>query len=245
MIWRFIELKKLDPLMAMAFEEVALEYVQRTNIPLIRFWRWDKKAVSIGRFQVLEDEIDVDKCIENKIIMLRRISGGGAVFNSPGEIVYSVITPYGIMPKDIKKSYEVIFTWIMEGLKSIGINSSIDPPSNIQVNGKKISGNSKLNKVSLSIQHGTILYKIDQNEMFSYLTVNNSGSSGGIKSIYNPVTCIKEHANISYCDAYNKLKNSFLKNKQFEANYWTINEIKKARDLVEKKYIKKEWIFNQ
>ncbi|MCC7573180.1 MAG: lipoate--protein ligase family protein [Candidatus Methanofastidiosum sp.] len=245
MNWRFIEIKKLDPLMAIAFEEVGLKYVQKTNVPLIRFWRWNRKAVSIGRFQVLEDEINIERCREHKITMLRRMSGGGAVFSSPGEITYSVIAPYKIIPKDIKKSYFQIFSWIIDGLYNMGITSDIESPSSIMVNGKKISGNSKLNAVNASIQHGTILYDVNENEVFSYLTVEKSGFSGGVKSIYRPITCIKDYLDISYFDSYNIIKNAFLKNKEFEINEWTSEEVKMAKELVKNKYKKNEWIFNQ
>ncbi|HNR44342.1 MAG TPA: biotin/lipoate A/B protein ligase family protein [Methanofastidiosum sp.] len=245
MIWRFIELKELDPLMAIALEEVGLEYVQRTNNPIIRFWRWNKKAVSIGRFQTLQDEVNIDKCNTEKILMLRRLSGGGAVFNSPGEIVYSVIAPYTVIPKDIGISYTHIFSWIIEGLKDIGINSYIESQSNINVNGKKISGNCKLNKIDVSMQHGTILYEVDESDIFSYLTVHTTGASGGTKSIYRPITCIKNHKDISYFDAYTKIKNAFLNDKKFEVSNWTPDEMKMAEELIEKKYKKNEWTFTQ
>ena len=93
--WRIIGLETREAFLNMALDEVCSEAVAaRESLPTIRFYRWQPSAVSIGYFQSLEDEVAVDKCKEAGVDVVRRRTGGGAVFHDyEGEITYSVIAP--------------------------------------------------------------------------------------------------------------------------------------------------------
>lgn len=192
--WRVIELETHDAYMNMALDEACCEQ------PTIRFYRWQPSAVSIGYFQSLEDEIAVNECARAEVDIIRRRTGGGAVYHDyEGEITYSVIVPEKLFTSmdangnervlGITESYHEICGWIVVGLAKIGIESQFKPINDIvaKVNvlserepggqlappavWKKISGNAQTRRDGVILQHGTILWKVDVRKMFSLLKV--------------------------------------------------------------------------
>ncbi|NQV08810.1 lipoate--protein ligase family protein, partial [Candidatus Woesearchaeota archaeon] len=87
--------------MNMAVDEAVTEAVSSgDSLPTIRFYTWSPSAVSIGYFQGLDREVDVDKCNSKGVDIVRRRTGGGAVYHDcDGEITYSVIVREEDMPK--------------------------------------------------------------------------------------------------------------------------------------------------
>ena len=172
MKYRIISLEMHNAFMNMAIDEAISESVAKGNNPTIRFYKWLPSAVSIGYFQSLADEVDVWKCRSLGVGIVRRRTGGGAVYHSnSGEITYSVIGPVSLFPKNIIKSYEEICGWVIKGLNNLGINAEFVPINDILVKGKKISGNAQTRRKNILLQHGTILYDVNVERMFSVLKV--------------------------------------------------------------------------
>ncbi len=104
------------------------------------------------------------------IDVVRRRTGGGAVYHDEhGEITYSLIAPEGLFSKDIRASYRDICGCIIEGLASLGIAAEFRPINDVTVNGRKISGSAQTRRQGILTQHGTVLYAIDRDTMFSVL----------------------------------------------------------------------------
>src|SRR3990170_1329263 len=99
MKWRVIPLHVTDAFKAMAIDEAVFEFVgAKKSPPTIRFWRWQPSAVSIGYFQSAEDEVNLDACKQFGVDVVRRRTGGGAVYHDyNGEITYSVIASEDIL----------------------------------------------------------------------------------------------------------------------------------------------------
>jgi lipoate-protein ligase A len=166
-----------------ANQNMGLDYalLKLCRIPTLRLYMWNPPAVSIGYFQSMSEEVDIDKCKTQGIDYVRRITGGGAVFHDK-EITYSVIIDENnpIIPKDIKKSYESISSAVIFSLKKIGVNASYAPLNDIVVNGKKISGCAQTRKEGRILHHGTLLLDVDVERMFSVLKVPNEKLKGKI-----------------------------------------------------------------
>lgn len=200
--WRVIELETRDAFMNMALDEACCEAVAGASVlPTIRFYRWQPSAVSIGYFQSLEDEINVEACMgtetgtalaSSRIDIIRRRTGGGAVYHDyEGEITYSVIVPEKMLshigedgierPLGITESYHEICGWIVKGLARVGIEADFKPINDIVAKVgvgsdggamfKKISGNAQTRRGGVVLQHGTILFNVDVRKMFSLLKV--------------------------------------------------------------------------
>jgi lipoate-protein ligase A len=142
--------------------------------PTVRFYNWVPPAISIGYFQSLTEEVDINACKKLGVDYVRRITGGGAVFHDK-ELTYSIVISetHSSIPKNILKSYARICNALIRGLQELGIRGTYAPINDIVVDGKKISGNAQTRKINTVLQHGTILLDVDVDKMFSLLKVPN------------------------------------------------------------------------
>lgn len=173
--WRLLITENNSASTNMAMDRAELVAISKGKAPpTVRFFTWKPPAISIGYFQSLEEEVDLDVCKKFGIDYVRRITGGGAVFHDK-ELTYSIVIPedHFQIPKNILESYGRVCGAIIKGLKQLGINSSYVPINDIVTDGKKISGNAQTRKAKTVLQHGTILMDVDVEKMFSLLKVPN------------------------------------------------------------------------
>ncbi len=244
-MWRVITASKNDAFMNMAVDEAICNYVRDGGEPTIRFYMWNPSAVSIGYFQSVMDEVDVEFCNKNGISVVRRRTGGGAVYHdSHGEITYSVIAPQDMFPESILQSYKMICSWIVDGLESIGINSSFKPINDIIINEKKISGSAQTRKEGVLLQHGTVLYSLNLDTMFRCLKVSDEKIRDKmINSARQRVTCVNDYCDIPIQKLHNSLLNSFCYGKEWRFGELTEKELADANFLAKNKYKTHQWNF--
>jgi lipoate---protein ligase len=244
---RIIQFEEFDAFMNMALDEAICNSIKNNkSTTTIRFYSWRKNAISIGHFQGLKNEINEEECFKNSIDVVRRRTGGGAVFHDKeGEITYSVIGDANLFPKEIIQSYEYICTPIINALKKIGIDAKFSPINDIIVDNKKISGNAQTRKQGILLQHGTILYKVNVEKMFSLLKVGKEKIADKlIQSVKKRVTCIEDYSNVNKKELLNILEEEFAKhffNNNYEISSYSEDEIKEAKKLSEEIYKTKEW----
>jgi lipoate-protein ligase A len=246
--WRIIHLEAHDAYTNMGIDESIMEAVRdRRASPTIRFYRWNPSAVSIGTFQGMDKEVNVQRCKDLGVDCIRRITGGGAVFHDfNGEITYSVIAPLQYFPQGIRESYQFICGWIISGLKKIGLDAGFAPINDINVDGKKISGNAQTRKQGVLLQHGTVLYDIDIKKMFSVLNVSAEKISDKmIKSAEERVTSVKKHSNVSIGELCDALIKGFTDGKDFEFGPLSGEESSRAAELARTVYRTDAWNFSR
>ena len=191
--WRFLELEfPSDLAMNLAIDEAILDSVLKGRIsPTLRFWRNDRSVI-VGRFQRICDEVDLDLCAKEGISVVRRISGGGTVYQDLGNLNYTIVLTDEhrlIKGLGITESYKVLCSWLQRALKLVGLNPEFKPPGNILLNGKKISGSAQLRRRGGVLHHGTLLVNADLNLMKKVLKAwREDYKSGAIASISMPVT---------------------------------------------------------
>ncbi len=256
--WRIIPLEIHDAFTNMALDEACSEEVAAGKVrPTIRFYRWQPSAVSIGYFQSLNDEVATDKCREAGVDVVRRRTGGGAVFHDhDGEITYSVIAPENLFPKGITESYHEICGWIIDSLNLLGVPSEFKPindiilapnatgPDGENVGGKKISGNAQTRRNGILLQHGTILYQVDVPKMFSLLKVGQEKIADKmIAAVEERVSALKLlKPQLTMEEVYAALFKGFTQNKKFAEGAWTDQELKRAAELAKSRYATQTWI---
>ncbi|MDR1862657.1 MAG: lipoate--protein ligase family protein, partial [Treponema sp.] len=143
----------------MALDEALLEGVASgASLPALRFFGWKPPAVSLGYFQGLEEEVDLEACRRRGVDVVRRISGGGAVFHQ-AEITYSLIMPlsHPLAGATITESYRVLCAGVAAGLGRLGVEAVFAPINDILAGGRKISGNAQTRRKGCLLQHGTVL----------------------------------------------------------------------------------------
>ncbi|HLD34070.1 MAG TPA: biotin/lipoate A/B protein ligase family protein [Candidatus Nanoarchaeia archaeon] len=246
--WRIIPLSENSAALNMAIDHAIYEAVaQNKSPPTIRFYAWKPSAVSIGTFQSMHDEIDIEKCNAQSVEYVRRRTGGGAVYHdNRGEITYSVIAPESMFPKNIIESYQVICGWIIESLRLLNITAEFKPINDICVAGKKISGNAQTRRSGVLLQHGTILYDVDVDTMFSLLKVPDEKIRDKmIAAVKDRVTRILNFTSASRKDVYDALLKGFTEGKRWMIGQLTKEEQESAQQWAETLYSSNEWNFKR
>ena len=242
-MWRVIPLKILPAAENMAVDEAIADTVKDgISPPTIRFYSWKPSAVTIGCFQCLHDEVNVAGCEEKGIDIVRRHTGGGAVYHDySGEITYSVLAPERYFDSDIKKSYRDICGWIVDGLAIAGIKAEFRPINDIVVNHKKISGSAQTRRKGVLTQHGTILLNVDRETMFSVLKPSEKKlADKDARSFKDYVTSAAEEGCPSRQLLYNALLHGFTNGKSWKPGGLIDHEIEAVKLLVPK-YQSEEW----
>lgn len=174
-----------------AYNLAAEEYILKNKRGDIFFlWR-NAPAIIIGKNQNAYSEINIEYVKKNNIEVIRRLTGGGAVFHDLGNINFSFFT-------DSKEGEDVSFERftapIVDFLRSLGLNAAFAGRNDIQLDGMKISGNAQTRLGGRFLHHGTLLFGASMADMSAALNVHPLKiSSKGIKSVSARVTNISEH----------------------------------------------------
>ncbi|RLG56770.1 MAG: lipoate--protein ligase family protein [Hadesarchaea archaeon] len=246
--WRILPLRVDDAFMSMAIDEALLKLNSEGRSPnTLRFWRWSPSAVSLGCFQSVEREVNLDVAKEYGVDVVRRITGGGAVFHDQdGELTYSVVCGQDDLPLDIIESYKLICGGLVRGFQKLGLQAEFRPMNDVQVGGKKISGSAQTRRWGSVLQHGTVLISPDIRKMFELLKVSHEKISDKfITSVFERVTTIERELGrkLDLEEVMMAMKDGFgdaLKVK-FEDGDLTDDELSLAEDL-KTKYMSPEWL---
>ncbi len=193
--WRLIIDPPLDGTYNMACDYAVMKAVSRGESPsMLRFYRWKRPAVTIGYFQILEDEVDVKECGRLGVDTIRRITGGGAVYHDL-EITYSLAVPLsgGLSHGTVLDSYRRICEPIVQTLRSFGIEASYAPVNDILAGSKKLSGSAQTRRDGVLLQHGTILMGLRRERMFRCLRISPEKLAGkGVAAAEEGVASLEE-----------------------------------------------------
>ena len=230
MNWRLLEQQTYTAAMNMATDEAVYESVAANKQPpTIRFYKWKNNSVSLGAFQN-PNEINLEECKKNNVDVVRRITGGRAVFHDKMDFTYSVVAPIKIFDNSISKAYKEICSWMVNSLKDLGIKSKLENKNDIMADGRKISGNAaKLMEKGIYLQHGTLVYDIDFNLMPKVLNISKELAKEKIASIL-------EFKKVNSEQVYESLRNNFIKNKNIKIEKLSKEELKLAEELSKTKY---------
>lgn len=248
MRWRLLPFTGHRASVNMAVDEAVAEAVGLGNAPpTIRFYAWRPSAVSIGRFQRVQDEVDLEACARMGVDVVRRRTGGGAVYHdSSGEITYSVIAPEPMMGADILASYREVCGWVIAALADLGIASEFAPINDILAGGRKISGCAQTRRQGVFLQHGTVLYDVDSAKMFSVLKVDPVKLSD--KALSHPgdrVTSVRSLTGCGAGDLLASLQAAFCRGKECSGSPLTAAESARASELSRARYEDPAWTFSR
>lgn len=247
---RFIDLETNSAFENMAIDEAIMMAVKRQEAPpTLRLYRWKPSAVSIGTFQSMNDEVDIEFCESNGIDRIRRITGGGAVYHDyEGEITYSIILPRGhpLVPDDIVESYRILCGGVIKALKKLHIEAEFKPVNDIVVGGTKVSGNAQTRRHSCVLQHGTVLLGLDVRTMFQILKVPAEKISDKmIADVRQRVTSIRDilKREVTFNELRDALMDGFSESLHLRlvSGKLSKSESEEAQRLLSEKYIRDAW----
>lgn len=178
-----------DPRVNLAIEEYVLKYLDIDQTFLLFYI--NEPSIIIGKHQNTVEEINVDYVEKNKIHVVRRLSGGGAVYHDLGNLNFSFIT------KDDGKSFSNFrkFTSpVIEALHRLGVPAELSGRNDILVHGRKVSGNAQFATRGRIFSHGTLMFNVNLDDVTKALQVKKEKiESKGMKSIRSRVTNIAEY----------------------------------------------------
>lgn len=185
----FIDNKGItDPRINLAIEEYALKNLDINETYLLFYI--NEPSIIIGKNQNTIEEINTDYVEGNGIHVVRRLSGGGAVYHDLGNLNFSFIT------KDDGESFHNFLKFtepVIEALKKLGVQAKLSGRNDITAEGRKISGNAQFSTKGRMFSHGTLLFDSEIDSVVSALKVKKDKiESKGIKSIRSRVANISE-----------------------------------------------------
>lgn len=236
----------MDPRMHVALDEVMAKELAAGRInPCLRFWDWDRPLVVIGSFQSYKNEIDDEGRERHGIDVVRRITGGGAMFMEQGNCVtYSLIAPTSLVEGlSFERSYAFLDEWVMGALAELGVNARYVPLNDIASDKGKIAGAAQRRLAGgVVLHHVTMAYNIDADKMLEVLRIGREKMSDkGTKSANKRVDPLRSQTQLPR-DA---IIGAFLEH--FESRYDTLRrdysdtELSQARELVDSKFSSDEW----
>lgn len=236
---RLITLRTIEPEFNLAAEEYIFSHTKEDAVIL---WQ-NKNAVIIGRNQNTLSEINQDSIEKYGVSVIRRITGGGAVFHDLGNINYSVITSQGEnCALDFKRFAEPIITL----LSNLGVHAEFSGRNDLLIDGMKFSGNAQHISDGRVLHHGTLLFSSDLERVGAVLTVNPEKiRSKAIKSVRSRVTNIKEHLpsdmNLTAAEFILLIADFFTENVGCYASCLSDHEIDEIEKLADSKYRTWQW----
>jgi lipoate-protein ligase A len=256
--WRLLKPEVRDAFTNMAIDEAVMSARIEDKVPnSLRFYRWNPSAVSIGRFQNLTNEVHVEDCRAYGVDIVRRITGGGAVYHdSEGEITYSLVaktSDLGCADLDMLSAYQKICSGLNEAIKLLGAKAEFRPPEpkrcpNLTIKGKKFSGNAQTCQKGVLLQHGTFLLDIDHEKMFTFLKVPWAKTLDEVLQVSKrKLTSARQELESQFTtqEAYRALVKGFEKalNVQLVEEELTEYEKKLAEQLRKERFVTEDWTF--
>lgn len=167
---RVIDTDAAEPSYTAACDEAMMIARSKDLVPdTLHLYRRSRPVISLGYFQDAESCVDIELCQENGISMLRRLSGGSAIYTDPGQVIYSIALSGDEVPESPAESYPIICQGIVLALERLGIAATWKPLNDVLVNGRKISGSAQTRQHGVVLQHGTLLVNTDLDLMVSLL----------------------------------------------------------------------------
>jgi len=249
-----LKLRVEDAFTNMAIDEAILRARIEKMVPnTIRFYQWKPSAVSIGRFQDVFQEVNVENCRKHGVDVVRRISGGGAVYHDyGGEVTYSVVvSEKDLGSEDVVSGYHLICNGLVEAAKTLGVKAAFnlgDPKHcpNITIRRRKISGSAQSRKGGVLLQHGSFLLDVDLEKMFTFLRVPWARTPTDVLNVARKrLTSIKQElgSTVSMDEACQALVTGFQRalNIQLMEGELTSYEQSLAEKLRREKFVKDNW----
>ncbi|AUS88267.1 lipoate--protein ligase [Lysinibacillus capsici] len=178
-----------DPRINLAIEEYLLKTMDVEKEPVLLFYI-NQPSIIIGKNQNTIEEINTDYVEDNGIIVVRRLSGGGAVYHDLGNLNFSFITNDD---GDSFMNYKKFTQPVVDALAKMGVNAELSGRNDILAEGRKVSGNAQFSTKGRMFSHGTLMFDTEIDAVVSALKVKKDKiESKGIKSIRSRVANISE-----------------------------------------------------
>lgn len=245
--WQLVHGDSYPPVMQMALDQVLSEEVGAgRRKPTLRIWEWNDPAVVIGSFQSLKNEVDREKAEEHGFQVVRRVSGGGAMFMEAGSVItYSIYAPTDLVQgMTFADSYAYLDEWVIIALKSLGVDAFYQPLNDITSAKGKIGGAAQKRLGSGAIlHHVTMAYNMDGDKMVEVLRIGREKMSDkGTKSANKRVDPLRSQTGLERSEIIEQMIGTFTGLYGLTPSDITADELEQAEQLVTEKFGTEAWL---
>ena len=244
--WHLVHAEPQAPALHMALDEVLLDDVAAgRRPPTLRIWEWAAPAVVMGRYQSLRNEVDAEAAQRHGIEVVRRISGGGAMFIEPGNtITYSIVAPMTLVEgMSFEQAYAFMDQWVIAALETLGIQAWYQPLNDITSAAGKIAGAAQARRGGAVLHHVTMAYDIDAVRMLEVLRVGREKMSDkGTTSAQKRVDPLRSQTGLPREAVIERMIETFRsRHGGLVTDRLRADELTRAQALARDKFATKEW----
>ena len=239
---RYIKNVSTNPYYNMAFDEYCLESLS-INEPVFYLWQ-NRPAVIVGFNQEVNTEVNLDYLKENGIDLVRRVTGGGAVYHDLGNLNYTIVG----RSEDLERDYPEYASIMAKALQSLGVPATLSGRNDILVEGRKVSGFAKRVCKNRLMVHGTLMYNVDVDVLTKVLNPSNTKlQSKGIASVRSRVANLCEYLpNIPDIQTFSKQLEEILSHHYQDTEYQLSEEdLANIQLLTDQKFATWEWNYGR
>lgn len=245
--WNIIAPSVLPTHVNVALDELLTEEVGAgLRNPTLRFWDWEEPSVVIGSFQSVRNEVQPEGVSRHGISVVRRISGGGAMFMEAGNcITYSLYLPQTLVDGlSFADSYGFLDAWVMAALEKVGINAFYVPLNDIATDQGKIGGAAQKRLANGGmLHHVTMSYDIDADKMVEVLRIGKEKlSDKGTTSAKKRVDPLRRQTGLARAEIVAAMIEVFTERYAATPAELTEAELDAARQRVQAKFGTHEWL---
>jgi len=200
----------------------------------------------LGRFQSVRNEVFVEAAAANGVELVRRISGGGAMFIEPeGAITYSIYAPEAMVKgMSFADSYVFFDAWVIEALRELGVDAWYEPLNDLTSSGGKIGGAAQARRGGAVLHHTTMAYQMNIPAMLQVLRIGQEKlSDKGIRSADKRVGPLSQQTDLSRQEIIDHLTGSFGVRYGLTGGGVTGDEMAEAEELAKTKFGTREWLY--
>ena len=246
--WRLLRERPLSAPMNLALDEVLTDRVDAgARPPTLRFWRYTDPVVVIGRFQSVSNEVNTQAAAQLGVDVVRRMTGGGAMFGRPDDIItYSVYAPRELVDGvETVASYAALDAWVVEALRSLGIDAWYEPINDLTSADGKIGGAAQARRPGAVLHHVMMSHEMDAATMLRVLRVGEEKlSDKAVASAEARVGPLRRQTGLSREDVMERMIATFAERHTSEglvSDELTSHELTAAEELVRSKYGTQAW----
>ncbi|GIG40107.1 lipoate--protein ligase family protein [Cellulomonas phragmiteti] len=236
----------MTPAMHVALDQVLTEELDAGRRgPTLRFWEWEEPAVVIGSFQSLRNEVDLEAAEQHGVTVVRRISGGGAMFMEAGNcITFSLVVPGSLVDgMSFEDSYAFLNAWVLGALADVGVTATTSGLNDISSAAGKLAGSAQKRLAGGAVlHHVTMAYDIDADKMLQVLRIGREKlSDKGTRSANKRVDPVRSQTHLPRAEVVD----AFVAH--FRSRYRTVDdelrpaEVERARELVATRFSDPAW----
>jgi lipoate---protein ligase len=243
--WKLLPAVARPPLLNMALDEVLVERVGAgKRLPTLRIWGWSGPCVVLGRFQSVRNEVDEEAAARHGIEIVRRISGGGAMFIEPeGAITWSLYAPDSMVAgMTFAESYRFFDAWVVNALRKLGIDAWYAPLNDISSAAGKIGGAAQARRGGAVLHHTTMAYNMNLPLMLEVLRVGKEKlSDKGVTSADKRVAPLHQQTNLPRVAIIDHMVQEFRRRFGLEEDALRSDELAEAEERVRERFGTRGW----